>query len=289
MRRLLVLSLLSLFVLPPQAAAGGGWWSFIQLDRSTVAPGQQVNARDEVWFKSAAAADAARDTEFYVYVLHGLDYSMVERAMRKASPGDWWSLGGASAVRAGRVVVSGSAGSNLARARATFEVPPLPPGRYSVMLCNAGCTHPLGDVVPTQDFTIAADRIAAATAAGLKGLRSRTAHGIAALRGEARRARAVDTSTRFELEQVRAELKTLQERTLALGRQVRRPLAAQETSPWAYAGWLIAGVLLGATALILLRKRTTTPPPILAVRGGAPPARGASAPARSRRRAARRA
>ena len=54
---------LGVLLLTPQTAAAGGWWSNIDVDRSTVAPGQRVEVNDEqVLFRSTAAAAEARGT-----------------------------------------------------------------------------------------------------------------------------------------------------------------------------------------------------------------------------------
>src|SRR5918999_5472829 len=128
--RLPLVCALGVLLLMPQGTAAGGWWSYIDVNRSHVAPGQRVELDETVAFSSAAAAEAAQQTErFYVYLLRGFDYSVVERAMRKPSPGNWWSLGGAEAIEVGPVTVSAS-GSNLARATAAFTVPELPAATY---------------------------------------------------------------------------------------------------------------------------------------------------------------
>lgn len=140
-------------LLVPPTATAGGWWTSIRLDRTTVAVGQEVKAHAGVMFSSVdevEAAQSGREQEaFYVYLLRGFDYSIVERAMRKPYPGNWWSVGSADAYRVGRVVIGGSE-SNLALANDSFRVPDsLPPGKYAVMFCDAGCVHPLADVIPT--------------------------------------------------------------------------------------------------------------------------------------------
>jgi hypothetical protein len=139
-------------LLLPSNAGAGGWWTSIRVDRATVAVGQEVKVHANVMFSSVDAVEAAqsgRENEtHYVYLLRGFDYSVVERAMRKASPGDWWVADSAAAFRVGRVVIGGG-DSNLALANASFRVPELPAGKYSVMFCDAGCRHPLADVIPT--------------------------------------------------------------------------------------------------------------------------------------------
>ena len=51
---------------------------------------------------------------------------------------------------------------NLALASASFRVPEIPPGRYTVMFCDAGCAHPLADVIPTlpRQLTVTTPRTA---------------------------------------------------------------------------------------------------------------------------------
>src|SRR5918999_3478226 len=90
---------IGVLLLAPQPALGGGWWSHIDLNRSIVAPGQRVELDVAVAFRSVAAAEQARETgRFHVYLLRGFDDSVVDRAMRKPPPRDWWSLGGAEAI-----------------------------------------------------------------------------------------------------------------------------------------------------------------------------------------------
>ena len=114
--RLALVCVLGVLLFVPHAATAGGWWSYIDLDRSHVAPGQRVEIDEAVAFSSAAAAEEAQETgRFYVYLLRGFDYSVVERAMRKASPRNWWSLGDAEAIQIGQVTVSVS-DANLGRA-----------------------------------------------------------------------------------------------------------------------------------------------------------------------------
>jgi hypothetical protein len=153
----------ALIVLP--SATAGGWWTSIRLDRTRVAVGQEMKVHANVMFRSVAAAEGAQTGEaqgaFYVYLLRGFDYSIVQRAMREASPRNWWSVGSAHAFRVGRVVISGRE-LNLARASASFRVPEIRPGQYTVMFCDAGCAHPLTDVIPTlpKQLTVTAPRTA---------------------------------------------------------------------------------------------------------------------------------
>jgi hypothetical protein len=250
-RRLVIVSLLVLAF--PSPATGGGWWSFIQTDRSTVAVGQRVRAKAEVLFSSIAAArEAEEHGRFHVYALRGFDYSVVTRAMSKPTPEDWWSLGNAEPVELAPVVVQFSEG-NLGRARATFIVPDLPPATYALMFCDAGCVHPLADVVPTRSFTVVADRAAAELAVRTTRLEERLrlqALSIARAWAVGRRARAAVTRSD-------SELRALEREVRGLRREAAEAVPSSRLSPWPLAGGVVAGVFAGALASILLRRRPT--------------------------------
>jgi hypothetical protein len=254
-RRLVMVLLLVLAF--PSSATGGGWWSFIQTDRSTVAVGQRITAKADVLFGSIAAArEAEEHGRFYVYALRGFDYSVVTRAMTKASPGDWWSLGDAEPVELAPVVVQFSEG-NLGRARAAFVVPDLPPATYALMFCDAGCAHPLADVVPTRSFTVVADRATAELAVRTTRLEERLrlqARSLARARAVGRRARAAVTRTDSELRALEAQVRGLR-------REAAEDVPSSPLSRWPLAGWVVAGVLAGALAFILLRRRSTKASP----------------------------
>lgn len=195
--RLALLCALGVLLLTPQTAAGAGWWSYIDVNRSTVAPGQRVEVNEAVAFRSAAAAEEAQESgRFYVYLLRGFDYSIVERAKSKPPPQNWpprnwWWLGGAEAIQVGQVAVRVS-DANLARVSAAFIVPRLPPATYHLMLCDAGCAQPLADLIPAKGFTVVADPATAQTAQSVDGLERR----IRNQAGELRAARAHAESAR---------------------------------------------------------------------------------------------
>jgi hypothetical protein len=259
-RRFMLASLMALLL--PSSATAGGWWSFVETDRSTVAVGQQVKADAEVLFSSIRAAREAQGDRFYVYALRGLDYSIVRRAMNKPSPEDWWSLGKADAVELGRVVLRVPE-ANLGQARASFTVPELPPATYSLMFCDADCAHPLGDVVPTRDFTVVADPATAEMAkrtARLEKRLARQAQSLAAARTAARSARTSARSARTAVVNTEAELRALDERLRALDREVAEAASSSRSSHWAFAGWAIAGALAGAFAFAMLRRPSAKKP-----------------------------
>jgi hypothetical protein len=152
-RSIAAIALIAAALFTPPPATAGGWWTWTRLDRSKVEIGQKVTARADVMFSSVEAAEAARsgreDDAFYVYLLRGFDYSSLAYAMQEASPGKWWSRGSARVHRVGRVTFE-DGDFNLARATSSFRVPEaVPPGKYAVMLCDAGCAHPMADVIPT--------------------------------------------------------------------------------------------------------------------------------------------
>jgi hypothetical protein len=244
---------LGVLLLMPQAATGGGWWSSIDVNRSHVAAGQSVEVDATVTFSSAAAAEVAERTDrFSVYLLRGFDYAVVERAMRKPTPGNWWSLGGAEAIEVGQVTVSVS-DVNLGRAIAAFTVPELPPATYHLMLCDTACTEPLADVIPASGFTVVADPATARLATRADRLERRIRNQtrqLAAARTDADRALVAAQNIRSEVEQLEA--------------RVSLPADASQSSPpamrWAYAGWFVAGVLIGALCLLVRRRRQSRTP-----------------------------
>jgi hypothetical protein len=155
--RLALVCALGVLLFLPHAATAGGWWSYVDVNRSHVAPGQRVEIDETVAFGSVAAAEEAEEAgRFYVYLLRGFDYSVVERAMRQAWPRNWWSLGDAEAIQVGQVTITVS-DANLGRATAAFTMPEVPPATYHLMLCDTACTEPLADVIPATDFTVVAD------------------------------------------------------------------------------------------------------------------------------------
>jgi hypothetical protein len=251
--RIALVCALGVLLLMPQAAAAGGWWSYLDVNRSYVAPGQRVEVKDAVAFSSSAAAEEAQESgRFYVYLLQGFDYSVVDRAMREASPGDWWSLGDADAIQVGEVNVRVS-GSNLGRATAAFTMPEVPPATYHLMLCNAGCTEPLSDdVIPAKDFTVAADPAAAQMAQRvdrLEGQNRNQARQLAAAHADTERALVAAQNADAEVDRLEASVSSLADESRDSPR----------VSPWAYAGWFIAGLLVGALALLGLRRRRSRP------------------------------
>ena len=252
--RLALICALGVLLLTPQAAAGGGGWSYIDVNRSTVAAGQRVEVEAAVAFESTAAAEEAQEAgRFYVYLLRGFDDAILEPAMREPSPRNWWSLGGAEAIPVGQVTVS-VPGANLGKARAAFTVPELPHATYHVMLCDAACAEPLADVIPTEGFTVVADPATVQMAQRVDRLARR-------IRNQAGRLAAAGTDAnrgRIAAQDARSEIERLERRVSYLARDRR---SSPPVAPWAaYAGWLVAGALTGAVVLLVLRHRRSWPP-----------------------------
>ena len=203
-------------------------------------------------FSSVAAAEEAQEPgRFYVYVLRGFDYAIVARAMRKPFSRNWWSLGDAEAIQVGQVTVSVS-DANLGKATAAFTVPDISPATYHLMLCDAACTEPLADVIPATGFTVVADPATAQIAQRADHLERRVrnqARRLAAARTDTDRARLAARKARSEVEQ--------------LGARVSSPADESRRSPrverWAYAGWFVAGVLMGALVLLIRRHSGSKP------------------------------
>ena len=247
--RLVVVALVATALGLPGAASGGGWWSFVHVDPSVTTAGQRVEVRAEFLFRSAAeAADAETRADYSVYLLRGFDYAIVDRAMREQRPGNWWSLGDAEGIRLAPVALTTS--GNLGRARALVTVPDVGPGTYAVMLCDAGCARPLGDVVPTPGFTVVADRATARLVAQVDRLRLRTA--LQAARLEALRRAAARTRT--ALAGAESTVEQLEARVDAVERRPAR-VVSSGSSAWASAGWLVAGALVAAAAALALGRR----------------------------------
>lgn len=243
---------LGVLLFVPHAATAGGWWSYVDVNRSHVAPGQRVEIDETVAFSSVAAAEEAQETgRFYVYLLRGFDYSVVERALRKASPRNWWSLGDAEAIRVGQVTVSVS-DANLGKATAAFTMPEIPPATYHLMLCDTACTAPLADAIPATDFTVVADPASAQMAQRADRMERwirNQARKLADARTDTDRALVAARNARSEVEQLKAR---------ASSQAVERR-SSPRVARWAYAGWFVAGVLIGALALIVLRRGRSKP------------------------------
>jgi hypothetical protein len=241
--RLALFIALGVLLLAPQAAAGGGWWSVVEVTRGPVAAGERVQVRAGLLFSSDAVAETAQQPGRYrVYLLRGFDDSGVERAMRKAKPGDWWSLGSAEAIDVGPVTVPGTE-ANFGEATAEFTVPQLAAGTYHVMLCDAGCAEPLTDVIPTEGFTVVADPTTATLAQQVARLARRNreqTRELVAARDETYEALVTAQDARAAYEDLRVRVASV---------------ANQDRSSSPPTGWLVAGALVLLVLAGLARAR----------------------------------
>ena len=148
MRRaaLLLSVVVGTMLLAPSAASGGGWWSSPDFSSRYLVSGETAVAEAAVLFATAEAAENAG--QFHAYLIPDLDWRIVDRAMGTYPPGRWWQQPDRAVMVGGVDFLKRD--SNLVKARASFEVPDLPPGKYAFMLCDLGCTRPMADIVPVQ-------------------------------------------------------------------------------------------------------------------------------------------
>lgn len=272
-RHALLAALTAVALLAPMGTAGaGGWWNGIDLDGQRLAVGESTTVRMRfVLFADAEAAQDARSGEaYYAYLVGDYNRRALDRAMRRANPGHWWEKP-TNATRVGVVTLS-KWQTNAATARVGITIPRMKPGRYSLMLCNAGCVKPLADVIPLDGVRIFRLRDAAARA-DLARVRAeqqaerdmlqqelqRREASIDALEevAEARlqaaadsaddvdRALASNAALRRDIEQLQTELTAQRQRT-------------QQVGGLAAAGWL--ATLLAAALLYRRRRRHEQPP-----------------------------
>jgi hypothetical protein len=248
--RLVLAFLLGALALATNATAGG-WWSYVDLDRQTVAFGERVRLQSEAWFPSIAEArDAEENGRFYVYLLRGFDGSVVERAMMKPFRRNWWSLGDAEAVKVAPIRLD-MADANLSSVRASFVLPELATGKYAVMLCDAGCRRPLGTAIPTTGFTVVADPATARLSRRVVRLQERIAR-----RGRrVLAARTVARQAQEEAQAVGLQLVRLQTRLSALERRTRDEPQSGSSTPWRFGGWVVAAMMALALAGVLVGRR----------------------------------
>ena len=229
--------------LAPSAAAGGGWWSSIDLPGAYVGAGETFTVRSHVLFADLEEYEEARESgEYFAYLIHDLDPSVFTNVQSQQEFADSWRPP-AEMTLIGDVELTGW-DANIVTAVSTVTIPDLPPGSYDVMFCDAGCTRPLGDLIPTG-VRLAADPITAQTARRLDGTRQRLHLALARVRRDVRHAER-------RIDDARADAATAARYAENLGRK----LAAVEREPsspaWIpYLGWFLSGAVLA----LLLRRR----------------------------------
>src|SRR5919106_4356631 len=171
---------------------------------------------------------------------------MVDRALGTYPPGDWWQRPD-YAIRVGEVVLRDGI-----RVDVEFEVPEVAPGRYAVMVCDLGCSHPMGASIPT-DVTVVDSPQALVLARRLdrvsdrfESVLARSKRQLSASIFDARASSASENEVDF-----------LRDRVSALERTIERsPTERPQSAPiWPLAlGWSLGGAAAGA-ALVLARRR----------------------------------
>lgn len=247
MRRTVVLLVVAVGVLLSQtAAAGGGWWTSIDVHDQFLGRGESLRVKvDEVLFDSIEAAEEAEQTQYFAYLVEDFDRRALDRAMSRRNPKDWWEP-------VGRVFQTGTVtfenrDANLTEGRVHLEVPEVPPGRYFLMLCDAGCRTPLANHIPVR-VHIASDMLAAQTTRRLDRVNERLSLALAQVRRDVRR-------TERELRQAEASSAQAAEAAEEAAAPQPVPVTDRDTTPWSwipYAGWFLAGA---AVTLVLARRR----------------------------------
>ena len=242
-RASLGLTLLASLVIFHGSASAGGWWSGIDLKGRYLGIGETVTARAEVWFRNLELAEKARSEAYHAYLVRGIDHERLERAMTRPEPKDWWSkpeeMTLVGDVRLGRW------DGNIAVATARVRIPDIALGAHNLMFCDAGCTKPLGNVIPLR-VQVTADALLAKTARKLQATNDRLDLALAHVRSDLGRIMTQARRAGTEATETRAELGRLRDKLSSLSKE--RP-----ATPWlAYTGWFAAGA---ASVLAVVRRR----------------------------------
>lgn len=244
MRRVAVVLVALLTVgLSQGPASAGGWWTSIDLADQYVGTGESLSVKvDEVLFGSIEAAERAEHTQYFAYLVTEFDQRALARATSRANPKDWWEPTG-PVFQAGRVTLLGR-DANLTGGRVDMTVPDVPPGRYSLMLCDSGCRTPLANHIPVPIYVMS-DLVAARAVGRLGQANERLRLGLARVRRDVWR-------TQRQLQQV--EGSALEDTDTAAAPQQEPATGREPAAPsWTpYAGWFLAGV---AVALIFVQRR----------------------------------
>jgi hypothetical protein len=239
----------TVLVSAPNAAGGG--WATLDLRGRHFGPTETIQSGGQALFPSAKEAERARTgiDRYFVYLVPDLDWDMAFSALVRRQPARWWHAP-PGAVRIGDVRVR-VPGSNLARVLATFEIPDVTPGEYALVVCSEGCAAPLGDLAPSR-IIVTGDAVTAATARAMDRLRWRVRR-----QGHTRRqARSAKRAASVAEAEAAAALERTSELEHELARLRRAPTASNPSSAGAAsAGWLVAGIALGAWAGAAFRRR----------------------------------
>jgi hypothetical protein len=281
-RVFLVTFLAAVVPLIPSPAVAGGWWTYVDLPGSQLGVGETIHADALVLFEKIEEAQAARaGGNYYAYLLTDLDWSMVLDAQNEEFSPDWWKPANVPRYKVGTVSFEAARGfgkgSNVLRATTRLDIPAVTPGAHALMLCDEGCRHPLGDVVPSK-VTVVASASEARLARSIERVDFRVEVEAAELDdklGQLRRrvARASDldalvTEVDSLDDEVSQEIERLHTRLEGLAQRTK------QESGWDEAIWLMLAVFAAGVAgtvgtVLLLRKRifSTEERVVLQVRG----------------------
>ncbi|CAN5545391.1 hypothetical protein BH20ACT21_BH20ACT21_05520 [soil metagenome] len=180
---LLLIAVIILSSLVAAAAGGGGWWSYIDLEGQHLGIGETLTVRSEVWFRGVVDAQKASNSDYYAYLVRGIDREALRWAMSRPQPKRWWKPP-AEMTLLGDVDLS-QWDTNSARSTARLTIPELSLGRYHLMLCDRGCRNPLGNLIPAR-VEVVDDPLAAQTSRKLQDATDRTSLALARLRKDLR-------------------------------------------------------------------------------------------------------
>ena len=250
-RTAVLLAVASALLLLQAPAPAGGWWTSLDVHEEYLGIGEPLTIKiNEVLYESIEAAERAELTDYFAYLVKDFDQRSLDRAMTRPDPRDWWQPL-STPIQAGRVTLFGR-DANLARGLVHLTVPDVPPGRYSLMLCDAECRTPLGNHIPVP-VNVTSDAFAAQTTRRFRDLNERLTLALARVRQDVRQ-------TRRQLRQVEADAAEAldavaqPEPALATERETNGP-------SWIpYAGWFLAGA---AVAFTLRRRRKVLLPEVL--------------------------
>jgi hypothetical protein len=234
----------SLMLLQTSASAGG-WWTTVDLHDQYLGVGESLKIKvSEVLYGSIEEAKEAQGINYYAYLVKEFDRGLLERAMTRPDPDRWWRPL-SPVINAGEVTLF-EGDANLTRGRLHLLIPEIPPGRYSLMLCDADCRTPLGNHIPVP-VNVTEDVLAAKTARRLDGTNERLRLALARVRRDVRQ-------TQRQVRHVQNQAN--EEEGAATLPEKPASDADEGMPPWiTYAGWFIAGA---AAALSLTRRRRQT-------------------------------
>jgi hypothetical protein len=239
-RGLFLLMVSAALVMTPVSAASGGGATF-DFGSDYVVIGDQVTGRTSIWL-GAKRSGEIEDGPFHAYLVPSSNDRWPEEGLpddaRWLAPISFDPLPGPSAT-----------------ATVTFEVPAVPPGAYSVTVCNDPCTvRSVGDLIGGW-VTIAATP----SQARIQELTDRVDWKTRALRQqmnrEERRAEKAEEALEARVTGLQREVNLLRETTRS------RPRSPDVGVPgWvAVSGW--GAVVILMAAIFARRKRRKTPPP----------------------------